>query len=226
MRRIPTLVSAGSTAAIVLTVVACGGPAPHGPAYVAPASASPNPAITSESGVTTPSDAFGPDCGQLPRGSAPGSVTAMSTQPAAAATATDPLLSTLASAFDKAGMADTLNHQKELTVFAPTNDAFTNLRNRMGAAQFTTLLADRDALAKILNYHVVVRRYDRAGLLNAGTVTSLQGASLRIESVGGSLTVSDNTQQTAHVLCGNLPTANATVFIVDTVLMPVYPGSH
>ena len=81
------------------------------------------------------------------------------------------------------------------------------------------MLADpRGALTDILTYHVVPQRYDTAGLARAGTVTTVQGAPLTISGEPGSLVIDE--QQPARVLCSNIPTANATVFVIDTVLMP------
>jgi uncharacterized surface protein with fasciclin (FAS1) repeats len=70
-------------------------------------------------------------------------------------------------------------------------------------------------LAKILTYHVVGTRYDAAGLVRAGTVDSLEGAKI---TVGG--TAAAPTVNGAPVLCGNIPTKNATVFIIGQVLSP------
>jgi uncharacterized surface protein with fasciclin (FAS1) repeats len=50
-------------------------------------------------------------------------------------------------------------------------------------------------------------------------VTTLQGGSLRIRDDQDTMDITDNAGTTAHVLCGNIPTANATVFIIDKVLM-------
>src|SRR5262245_44167396 len=49
-------------------------------------------------GVTTPADVFGPACGQLPQGDAPGGLTAMGPQPVATAASTNPLLTKLVAA--------------------------------------------------------------------------------------------------------------------------------
>jgi uncharacterized surface protein with fasciclin (FAS1) repeats len=105
-------------------------------------------------------------------------------------------------------------------VFAPYDDAFTDLQQKIGPDRFNALLADKNALSDILKYHVVVKRYDRAGLAAAGTVTTLQGGNLTITDAGDTMNIKDNANQTAHVLCGNLPTANATVFVIDRVMMP------
>jgi uncharacterized surface protein with fasciclin (FAS1) repeats len=54
-------------------------------------------------------------------------------------------------------------------------------------------------------------------------VTTLQGGSLRIKDAGDTMEITDNTGVTSHVLCGNIPTANATLFIIDQVMQPKNP---
>jgi uncharacterized surface protein with fasciclin (FAS1) repeats len=223
LRKIPRLsgfsglTAAGLMAAVAISVAACGGSVPEVPAP--PSQALPL-APASADGVTTPAQAFGPACQQLPQGGVPGSTITMANWPVAAAAATNPLLGTLTLAIGKAGLADTLNSARSATVFAPYDAAFTDMRQSMGPDRFDALLANKDALADILKYHVVVKRYDRAGLAAAGTVTTLQGGSLQIKDDGDTMDIKDNTGKTAHVLCGNLPTANATVFVIDKVMMP------
>ena len=165
-------------------------------------------------GVTTADDVFGPACAQLPQGDAEGGLTAMGPQPVATAASTNPLLTKLTAAVGAVpGLVDTLNGAEALTVFAPADAAF----DALGEAKFTELAGDPDALAPILQFHVVGQRYDAEGLEAAGSVTSLNATApqLKIEGSGESMTVNG-----AKVLCGNIPTANATVFVIDTVMVP------
>jgi uncharacterized surface protein with fasciclin (FAS1) repeats len=218
------LAAAGSMAAVVLAVTACGGPAPIGPAYVAPTTAAQNPAIESQDGVTTPDQALGNACGQLPQGSANGSAASMRSLPAGAAIASTPVLSTFSDLADKAGLTDTLNHNKEMTIFAPSNDAWSALQQRMGTDKYNELINNTGELDRLMQYDIVVHRYSALGLVNQGNITTLQGATLGIHGSGTTMSISDNTKQTSNLLCGNLPTANATVFILDMVMLPDYPG--
>jgi uncharacterized surface protein with fasciclin (FAS1) repeats len=165
-------------------------------------------------GVTTADDVFGPACGQLPQGDAAGGLTAMGPQPVATAASTNPLLTKLTAAVGAVpGLADTLNSAEALTVFAPADPAF----DALGEAEFTKLAGDPDTLAPILQFHVVGERYDAEGLEAAGSVPSVNATApqLTIEGSGESMTVNG-----AKVLCGNIPTANATVFVIDTVMTP------
>jgi uncharacterized surface protein with fasciclin (FAS1) repeats len=213
----------GAMAALTMALAACGGaeqpaaaPAPA-PAAAPMTSA---PAMASN-GVTTNADVFGPACGQLPQGNAPGSLDNMGPQPVASAAGTNPLLTTLVTAVGAVpGLADTLNSQQAITVFAPYNGAFEEVQTAMGAEAFNGLLGNPEQLGGLLSYHVVPQRYDAEGLVDAGTTTELAGGEVTIGGTADAPTVTDGQGNTANILCGNIPTSNATVFVIDRVLMP------
>lgn len=166
-------------------------------------------------GVTTASDTFGPACDKLPKGNEPGGLEAMGPQPVATAASTNPLLTKLVAAVGAVdGLADTLNTAPALTVFAPADAAF----DALGEAKFKELAAAPDQLAPILQFHVLSNRYDADGLAEAGTVTSLNGAAPELKIEGDA--ASGMTVNGAKVLCGNIPTSNATVFVIDKVMVP------
>ncbi|MBB1157174.1 MULTISPECIES: fasciclin domain-containing protein [Amycolatopsis] len=210
-----TLRLAGIGAAAALALTACGSSTDDN------ASGSSSPAMPSSapmssssgSGVTTNDQVFGPACSQLPQGSAPGSLDSMGPQPVASAASTNPLLTKLVAAVKATNLVDTLNSQQAITVFAPADPAF----DALGDAKFKELAANPNQLAPILQYHVVGKRYDAKGLEQAGAVTSLNtaGGPLKIEGSGENMTVNG-----AKILCGNIPTKNATVFVIDKVLTP------
>lgn len=171
-------------------------------------------ALTTGPALATPAAAeaprpFGPACAKVPA-SGPGSVADMANQPVATAAARNPLLSTLATAVSKADLTDTLNRAKALTVFAPTNDAFA----KIPPATLNKVLADKKTLTSILTYHVVGARHAPADLEN-GRFKTLQGGTLTTAKKGETYTVNR-----ARVVCGNVQTRNATVYLIDTVLMP------
>jgi uncharacterized surface protein with fasciclin (FAS1) repeats len=141
---------------------------------------------------------------------APGSLTALAADSVATAASRSPVLSTLAAAVTEAGLAETLNRSEALTVFAPTNDAFAKIPEDTLAQ----VLADKETLTEILTYHVVGERYGPAEL-SAATIPTLQGGTVDAVTSGDEYTVND-----ANVVCGNVQTRNATVYIIDTVLMP------
>ena len=216
----------GAAALLAVALAACGAttaPSPPGPsASSVPTAAAPTSAATptpAPGGVTTDSDVFGSACSQLPQGTAPGSLTAMGKQPVAAAAASTPLLTTLAAAIGKVpGLADALNLQQGGTVFAPDNAAFTALQKAMGDGAYTALMADPTRLDALLSYHVSSTRIDAAGLVKAGKLTELSGGDLVVGGTAAEPTVTSSGGAVAKILCGNIPTANATVFVIDKVL--------
>jgi uncharacterized surface protein with fasciclin (FAS1) repeats len=216
------LAGVGAMAALTVVLAACGGTAAStssGGATSAAAAPTTAPAAAA-TGVTTASQVFGPACSQLPQGDAPGSLTAMGPQPVATAASTNPLLSTLVTAVKDANLVDTLNSASNITVFAPYNGAFDAVQQQMGKAKFDGLLQNQKALGGLLQYHVSGTRYDAAGLVSAGKITELSGGDLTIGGTPSAPTVTDGQGNTAKILCGNIPTANATVFVIDKVLMP------
>jgi uncharacterized surface protein with fasciclin (FAS1) repeats len=135
----------------------------------------------------------------------------MVTDPVATAASNNPLLTTLVTAVGAVpGLADTLNAAPSLTVFAPTNDAFA----KIPAADLKKVLADQGTLTAILTHHVLGQKLDPQALvgqqdtLNKDTVT-VTGDPQTGMKVNG-----------ANVICGNIQTKNATVYVIDSVLMP------
>ncbi|MFD3536912.1 fasciclin domain-containing protein [Streptomyces sp. NPDC058664] len=166
---------------------------------------------TPSTGTDTAADGpFGPACAGVPKDGA-GSFDGMAKDPVATAASNNPALSTLVSAVKQAGLVDTLNSAENITVFAPTNDAFAKIPK----ADLDKVLADKDTLTKILTYHVVGQKLTPKQLEN-GSFETLQKGMITTEGSGEAYTVNDSSK----VVCGNVPTANATVYIVDTVLMP------
>ncbi len=153
---------------------------------------------------------FGPACSSVPMSGA-GCFSGMSTAPVATAASANPALSTLVAAVKKAGLVDTLNSASNITVFAPDNAAFA----KIPPATLAKVLADKAELTKILTYHVASGRSTAAQLASGTPIKTLEGATVKPGDMSGTYTVNS-----AHVGCGNVQTANATVYIIDTVLMP------
>ncbi|MFI6092890.1 fasciclin domain-containing protein [Streptomyces sp. NPDC051218] len=153
---------------------------------------------------------FGPACSTVPKDGA-GSFSGMADDPVATAASNNPALSTLVSAVKKAGLVDTLNNAKDITVFAPTNDAFAKIPK----ADLDKVLNDKAQLTKILTYHVVGEKL-APDQLTKGSFKTMEGSNLTTSGSGESYKVNDS----AKVVCGNVKTSNATVYIIDSVLMP------
>ena len=208
---------AGLAAAISLplALVACSGtPAtPAAPASSAPSMSATTPMMTPSMTPSTSAsmnEPFGAACAAVPK-SGKGSFDGMSADPVATAASNNPLLSTLVTAVKAAGLVDTLNNAKDITVFAPTNDAFA----KIDPATLKKVLADKKMLTAILTEHVVGQKLTPENLAGEfDTLNPKQGVT--ITGSGEDFMVNKD----AKVLCGNVQTANATVYIIDTVLLP------
>ncbi|WIM87274.1 fasciclin domain-containing protein [Candidatus Mycobacterium wuenschmannii] len=179
-----------------------------------PPSSSAAPAMTGPSAAPA-SDLIGSGCAGYaaahPDG--PASVAGMAQDPVATAASNNPLLSTLTSALSgklnpQVNLVDTLNNG-QYTVFAPTNDAFAKLPQ----ATLEELKTNADKLKSILTYHVVQDQASPAKV--DGMHKTLQGAEVNVVGQGNDLKVND-----AGLVCGGVHTANATVYMIDTVLVP------
>lgn len=152
---------------------------------------------------------FGPGCAALPS-SGPGSIASMAKERVATAAAGNPKLSQLVGALKEAGLVDTLNSAEGITVFAPSNEAFSQIPQEVREK----LKSDKALLKKVLTYHVVSGKVTPKEL-KSGTLETLEGGKLTVKEENGEYTVND-----AKIICGNVPTANAVVYIIDKVLVP------
>lgn len=157
----------------------------------------------------------GPGCADYAKAnpSGAGSIDGMAAAPVATAASGNPLLTTLVSAVSgklnpKVDLVSTLNGG-EFTVFAPVDTAF----QKVPAATVTTLKTNDALLTKILTYHVVAGQLDPAAVV--GTHPTVEKQDVTVTGSGDSLKVNG-----ANVICGGVKTANATVYLIDSVLMP------
>ncbi|KQM16008.1 fasciclin domain-containing protein [Plantibacter sp. VKM Ac-2880] len=144
-----------------------------------------------------------------------GSVAGMSADPVAVAASNNPLLTTLTAAVSgqlnpDVNLVDTLNGS-EFTVFAPVDDAF----KKIDAATIDSLKTPEGAatLTSILTYHVIPGQIAPSDI--DGDQTTVEGGTVKVEGSGDNITVNG-----AKVICGGVKTANATVYLIDSVLMP------
>ena len=154
----------------------------------------------------------GPLCAAVPA-DGEGSAAGMADDPVGTAASNNPLLSTLVAAVTAADLVDTLNGEGPFTVFAPINSAF----DKIDPAALEGLLADPDALSGILTYHVLPEQVNSADLVAGGTFTTVNGANLTVAMVGETLVINGGA---SAVQCADVSTANATVYLIDTVLTP------
>ena len=208
--RNPRLTIAALALALPLSLSACGSSdAETGASSSAPMSSSAAPSPSESMSSDMAGAAFGPGCAAVPADGA-GSFSGMAGDPVATAASNNPLLSTLVTAVTEAGLGETLNTAKDITVFAPTNDAFAALDK----ATLDKAMADpKGLLTTVLTNHVVEGRLSPEML--AGDHKTLAGTTITVEGSGEDFTVGE-----AKVVCGNVQTANATVYIIDGVLLP------
>ncbi|MGC0237208.1 fasciclin domain-containing protein [Arthrobacter sp. SD76] len=214
---------AGVAAAALLGLTACGGTgstsgssaAAESPSAAASSMAASPSASPSAAAMDPAANLVGPGCAgyaeQVPTGA--GSVEGMALDPVAVAASNNPILTTLTAAVSgklnpKVDLVETLNGG-EFTVFAPVDEAFA----KIDPATIETLKTDDALLSKILTYHVVPGQITPDMI--AGTHATVQGGSVTVSGSGDALKVDD-----ANVICGGVKTKNATVYLIDSVLMP------
>ncbi|WP_326547182.1 fasciclin domain-containing protein [Mycolicibacterium sp. ND9-15] len=213
-----SVTAAGVAAAAILTISACSNEAETPAPTAAPETtsrATTGAPAPMERSMDPAANLVGTGCAtyaeQVPSG--PGSVAGMAQDPVTVAASNNPMLKTLTQAVSgqlnpKVNLVDTLNGG-EFTVFAPTDEAF----GKLDPATIETLKTDSELLTGILTYHVVPGQASPAQV--AGDHKTVQGANVAVTGEGDGLKVND-----AGLVCGGVSTANATVYMIDTVLMP------
>ena len=172
----------------------------------------------SASATTVPEDEMaagpsGPLCAAVPTEGA-GSVDSMAAQPVATAASENPLLTTLVAAVGAAELVDTLNSAGPFTVLAPVNSAF----DKVDPATLEAALADpAGLLSTVLTYHVIPEQLSSAQLVEGGSFATVQGEEVAFEMRGETLVINGGA---AAAQCIDVPTANATVYLIDSVLLP------
>jgi uncharacterized surface protein with fasciclin (FAS1) repeats len=201
---------------LAVTLSACSADDPSGSSS---SSSSPSASANATTAPAASAAPFGAGCAAVPAEGA-GSFAGMATVPVANAASANPVLSTLVQAVTAANLADSLNTAPDLTLLAPANPAF----EAVPSDQLQGLLADTAQLTSVLLHHVIQGRLTPDQL--AGTHTTLNNDQVTIEGSGESFTVAGEGTLVggpATVICGNVPTANATVYVIDQVLKPTAP---
>ncbi len=124
----------------------------------------------------------------------------------------NPDFTTLVAAVEAAGLAETLNAAGPYTVFAPTNEAFEALP--AGTVEKLLKPANKEALTKILTYHVVAGEEIMSSDITAGKVATVEGEKIDITTDGG-VKVNGITVVTADV-----EASNGVIHAIDGVLIP------
>ncbi|MGY2064310.1 fasciclin domain-containing protein [Blastococcus sp. SYSU DS0619] len=202
-----------AVATLTITLAGCGSDDPAG------SSATPDAGSAAPESSVVPASAepFGESCAAVfPEG--PGSFAGMGADPVATAAGTTPALSALTQAVQAASLVETLNTTDDITVLAPVNGAF----DAVPPEVLGPLLADTAQLTAVLTHHVIPGRLAPEEL--AGTHITASNDQVTIAGSGQDFAIAAEAtvpgQAEASVICGNLQTANATVYLIDQVLAP------
>jgi uncharacterized surface protein with fasciclin (FAS1) repeats len=205
-RRTGALTGAAAIAVLGLAAAGCGSAS----STAAGAAATHHP-MASHSHAMAETARFGPDCGMVPA-TGMGSFHGMSLAPVVTAARHNPLLTSFAADVKMAGLTGDLNSMHAVTVFAPANSAFSKL-----PASEMDMMHSTAELAKILKYHIVSGRVTPAELAHGMALQTLEGGSVKGAKMGSVYEVNN-----AQVICGNIQTANATVYVINKVLVPMH----
>jgi uncharacterized surface protein with fasciclin (FAS1) repeats/predicted lipoprotein with Yx(FWY)xxD motif len=132
-------------------------------------------------------------------------------------------LTILLDAVVAAGLADALLEADEITVFAPTNDAFVALLETLEVETLEELIEalGADAVVKVLQFHVVPAVAFSTDLAEGSqTVPTLAGENLTVIRTGNSVTVIDSADNTYNVVVADVQIQNGVVHVIDGVLLP------
>jgi len=198
-RRAGSLGTGVIAAIVALTAAGCGSSTTSA---APPGSAATHHAMAEHSHAMAGTARFGPDCGMVPAAGM-GSFHGMSM---------DPLLNSFAADVKTAGLTGDLNSMHAVTVFAPADSAF----RKLPAAEMSMMHSTAE-LAKILKYHVVNGHVTPEELASGMELKTLEGSSLKASKMGSVYEVNN-----ADVICGNIRTANATIYVINKVLTPMH----
>jgi uncharacterized surface protein with fasciclin (FAS1) repeats len=134
---------------------------------------------------------------------------------------------TLVAAVKAAGLVETLEGKGPFTVFAPTNAAFSKLP--AGTVETLVKPENKDALTKILTYHVVPGRLTASALMKMvregggmARLKTVEGAELIVKQAGpGRLTVTDAKGNVSVITIADVLQSNGVIHVIDTVLLPM-----
>jgi len=118
---------------------------------------------------------------------------------------------TLVSLVQQAGLAGTLSTGGPYTVFAPTDAAFAKVPKKTLSA----LAADPAKLKAVLLYHVAQGKVTAAQVGRRSSITTLEGATVRIKVTGRTVKVNN-----ARVVKPDVAASNGVIHVINRVLIP------
>jgi uncharacterized surface protein with fasciclin (FAS1) repeats len=114
-------------------------------------------------------------------------------------------------AVDAAGLTDTLRGPGPFTVFAPTDDAF----KKIPKAQADKLMKDKDALARVLKFHVIAGKLMAADVIKLKDSDTAAGVKVKFKSKGADVMIDK-----AKITKSDITASNGVIHVIDTVIMP------
>ena len=123
-----------------------------------------------------------------------------------------PDLSILVEAVVAAGLAGTLSGAGPFTVFA-------SLLGELGVSK-EALLANKTLLTAVLTYHVLGAKVESTQIPLGAAITTVQGATFRIDAAGMGLVITDARGRKANIVTANIQTSNGVVHVIDKVILP------
>lgn len=187
----------GLAAAASLTLAACGSDSSSGSSPSAAATSAAASSAAPSSAAASPSAAMSDEA-------ATGDIVAVASA--------NPTTTTLVTALDAAGLVETLQGPGPFTVFAPTDEAFAALP--AGVLDKLVQPQNKDALTKILTYHVVSGEVMSSDV-KAGDVPTVEGQSITVTTDNG-VTLNG----TAKVVTPDVEASNGVIHLIDSVLLP------
>lgn len=121
------------------------------------------------------------------------------------------------------GLAESLLSADQITVFAPTNEAFAAALSDFNAASLEELvvkIGGVENLEKVLGFHVVPAVAFSGDLGASNTFTTLSGQEIMVEVSGGTVTVIDQWGRTAQVVAADIEIANGVVHVLNGMMLP------
>lgn len=171
---------------------------------------------TTEEAVVEPAVGTAPVAETDPMADPTAETDGMATQTIAEIAAGNENLTILTAALQAAGLDSMLMEETKYTVFAPTDDAFAPVLEKLGVTK-EELLANTDLLKKVLPYHVVPMEVKAADIPYGTDIETANGATISISDAN---VITDATGGTANITGTDIMATNGVVHTIDAVLMP------
>lgn len=129
--------------------------------------------------------------------------------------------SILAQAVVFADLDEALNAKRQLTVFAPTNEAFVALLAALDlTAEELFVEENKELVRNILLYHVAPGKRQAKSVLNANRINTLLEQFAKIKRENGNLLIGNEENGFATITATDIFASNGVIHVIDGVLLP------